>query len=259
MPVYDNIGKTYDVTRRADAFITRRLSYYLNIKDGGTYLDIACGTGNYTIALCHPGARFWGIDESSQMIDTAHSKANHIGWCQGTTEALPFRDGSFSGAVCVLVIHYFKDLLQVFSEVARVLLRGNFVVFTATPEQMRHYWLNHYFPEAMKRSIEEIPTQQEIADALHKAGFSNILLEPYEIKEGLNDFFLYSGKHKPEMYLEPQVRKGISTFTRLAGPDEVTEGCGRLKGDIRSGRIKEVIASYQSVLGDYLFITGQKL
>ena len=89
-------------------------------------------------------------------------------------------------------------------------------------------------------------------------GFPSINTEGFDIGDGLQDFFLYSGKYRPEMYLDEGVRRGVSTFASLADPEEVTSGCLRLAEDIQSGRIDEVRASYENQGGDYLFVISTK-
>ena len=253
------ITNDYDLTRCADTYITRRFAHHLNTSSGSRYLDIGCGTGNYTLALNNMGIRFTGVDRSPWMLNGARQKSDLIPWCLGTVESLPFLDGSFTGAICVLAIHYFKDILRVFSEVYRVLQRGRFIIFTATPEQMKRYWLNEYFPRAMNRSIARMPGQAEIISALHLAGFSDIEMEPYIIRDDLEDLSLYSGKHQPGIYLDPRVRAGISTFSIDAEPREIQEGCNRLRADIQSGHIKRLISTFEAgCQGDYVFIIGHK-
>lgn len=46
--VYITIGKTYDRTRKADPFLVERIIHYLQPSVGQQYLDIGCGSGNYT-------------------------------------------------------------------------------------------------------------------------------------------------------------------------------------------------------------------
>ena len=58
MPVYNRIGKSYDATRRADPFIANRLAHHLDIHSQGIYLDAACGTGNYSLALAAKGGEW---------------------------------------------------------------------------------------------------------------------------------------------------------------------------------------------------------
>jgi ubiquinone/menaquinone biosynthesis C-methylase UbiE len=48
---YDAIGIGYDSTRRPDLRIAARIQALLEPRAGGHYLDVACGTGNYTITV----------------------------------------------------------------------------------------------------------------------------------------------------------------------------------------------------------------
>ena len=110
----------------------------------------------------------------------------------------------------------------------------------------------------MARSIVQMPGLQAIVQALRQSGFASVHSEPYEVQAGLQDLFLYGGKHRPESYLDHRVRAGISTFAALADPCEVGVGCRELSQDIESGRTAEVVARYRHALGDYLFVMGEK-
>ena len=167
--VYDHIGGGYDATRRAGPAITDRLIHHLAPRDGGGYLDVACGTGNYTLALAGNGLAMTGIDRSSVMLDAARAKAPEVAWRHGGAENLPFDDGVFDGALCTLAIHHFDDLALATTEVWRVIRAGRFVIFTATPAQMQGYWLNRYFPAAMARAAAQMPTLDDLMAALRRA------------------------------------------------------------------------------------------
>jgi hypothetical protein len=149
--------------------------------------------------------------------------------------------------------------VRVFQELARILKSGSILVlFTATAEQMESYWLNHYFPVAMQRSIMQMPTLSHTLTCLQAGGFSIDKCEPYFISPSLQDLFLYSGKNRPEMYLDERMRQGSSTFASLADPDEVTKGCTKLTDDLASGHFNEVYRQYDDRNGDYLFVRAIK-
>lgn len=97
-----------------------------------------------------------------------------------------------------------------------------------------------------------------ILESLKKAGFSIVGVETFLVQPDLQDFFLYSGKYNPSIYLDEKVRSGISTFASLAFPEEIELGCGKLQKDIESGRIYQVLDEYRSESGDYLFIVAEK-
>ena len=177
-------------------------------------------------------------------------------------QSLPFDVGSFAGATCINAIHHFADLGRAFCEIARVLAAGaRFVIFSATAEQTSCYWLNHYFPIAGQRAVEQLPTTQSIEAALGESGLAVTGVEPYEVPADPVDLFYYAGKHRPEIYLDPAVRAGISMFADLADPGEVADGVERLRIDIQTGRIVDVSNSWcqaASVPGDYTFFVAQK-
>jgi ubiquinone/menaquinone biosynthesis C-methylase UbiE len=256
--LYDLLGQNYDSTRRADPFILSRLTHHLSSLQAGKILDVGCGTGNYSIELANRGLAVSGIDRSERMIESASQKASNVSWFLGDAEALPFEDDSFSGAICTLAIHHFKELEKPFQEIFRVVYRGQFVSFTATPEQMEGYWLNEYFPEAMRKSIEQMPALDRVKISLSRAGFGKIKTETYEIRPDLKDRFLYCGKHSPELYLDATIRAGISTFSNIANRSEVERGCKRLAEDIHTGVIHKVIKNYEHPNGDYLFVIAWK-
>ena len=53
--LYDRIGSTYAKTRLADPGIAQNLAREIRLTSSGTYLDLACGTGNCTVALSSLG------------------------------------------------------------------------------------------------------------------------------------------------------------------------------------------------------------
>ena len=65
-----------------------------------------------------------------------------------------------------------------------------------------------------------MPSLEVVVNHLH-VDFGSIHTEPYELSDALQDLFLYSGKHRPALYLDPRIRAGISTFAALAEPDKV--------------------------------------
>ena len=258
MPIYNRIGKSFDATRRADSFISSRLAFHLGIKSQAIYLDAACGTGNYTLALAEKGGEWHAVDQSVQMIEKASAKSGNVKWKLANVAALPFADANFDGAVCTLAIHHFASLDSAFGEIRRVLKPKNpsLVIFTSAPEQTANYWLAEYFPKAIEKSAGQLPDLKTISDALQNAGFSHIETEPYQVQEDLQDLFLYSGKFQPELYLDAAFRANISTFSLLAEEDEITAGCKGLAADIEDGKIEEIIKRHINT-DDYLFVIAK--
>lgn len=256
---YDQIGIGYNTTRKADPFLTQKLVEHLQPKKNGNYLDMGCGTGNYTIALQEKGYQMIGVDPSTTMLEQAKLKNGAIDWKQGLAENTELPSQSVDGIVAFLTIHHWTDLEKGFSELFRVLKpNDNLVVFTSTPKQMKGYWLCHYFPEMMTACIEQMPSLETVKKAMEQGGFKQFKTDSYAIRPDLEDKFLYSGKHNPELYFDSQIQKGISSFSALANQVEVAQGLSQLREDISSGKINEIVKSYDNQLGDYLFIITRK-
>ena len=256
---YDTIGIDYNQTRKADPYLTERHLHHLNPTTSGLYLEIGCGTGNYTDALQQKEYSFIGIDPSNEMLDKAKQQNTQIDWHLGQAEATGLKSESINGIVAHLTIHHWTDLEKAFAELDRVLVpNGKIVIFTATPEQMKGYWLEHYFPKMIKDSIDVMPSYERIETAMTPSNFSIVQTEKYFVKPDLKDQFLYCGKFDPNFYFNEQIRRGISSFSAISNAEEVKAGLDLMKRDMVSDKIKEVMKSYENDLGDYLYIVAQK-
>ncbi|CAM1357763.1 class I SAM-dependent methyltransferase [Tenacibaculum xiamenense] len=255
---YDKIGVNYNETRKADKFLTERLIHHLKPVNYELYLDIGCGTGNYTSELQTKGMNLIGIDPSEQMLSKAKSLNDNVDWRVGSSEKTGLSENSIDGIVATLTIHHWSDLESGFKELSKILkTNGRIVIFTSTPEQMKGYWLNHYFPKMLSNSINQMPSLEGVKDAMGKNNISLEKTEKYFIRPDLQDQFLYCGKDFPDLYFDEQIREGISSFSSLANQKEVNEGLLKLKEDVKSGRINEIMNLYKNDLGDYLYIVGK--
>lgn len=258
-PIYNTIGKQYNSTRNADAYIAGRLYALLHPQKDGRYFDIGCGTGNYTRALTDMGLQLTGIEPSDVMITKA--KANHpdIQFIQSNVEALPFENNSFDGGMGTFTIHHWDDVQKGLKEINRILKPGSrFVLLSFTPDQLMNYWLSHYFPNTMKKSAEAVERSDKMMDLFKSCGFAEVDTEKYFVHEGLTDYFLYANKYHPAAYLDPQIRNGASSFTLYADEAEVKRGLLQLEQDISNGSIQDIINRYENDLGDYLFYCATK-
>jgi ubiquinone/menaquinone biosynthesis C-methylase UbiE len=72
--IYDSIGAGYDRHRRADPGIAADLFEMLGAPGAGRYLDLACSSGNYTIALAKLGYSLSGLGISQRLLTAARAK-----------------------------------------------------------------------------------------------------------------------------------------------------------------------------------------
>jgi hypothetical protein len=103
------------------------------------------------------------------------------------------------------------------------------VLFTWDPATSRDTWVvSDYFP-----CFEElIPAGYELGMTLERLGGGRI--EPVPIPHDCLDGFYHAYWRRPEAYLDPRVRAGISAFA-LMDSASVEEGLARLASDLESG------------------------
>lgn len=88
--------------------------------------------------------------------------------------------------------------------------------------------------------------------------FRTISGAPFQVTNQLQDLFLYSGKDRPEIYLNQKVRANISSFATQCPSAELENGLRVLRSDIETHRIRDVIRSYCGSAGDYAFVIADK-
>ncbi|MGB5376855.1 class I SAM-dependent methyltransferase [Muriicola sp.] len=94
---YDTIGLRYNATRKADPYLFEQLHALLNPKKDGVYVDIGCGTGNYTHEFHKKGYSFIGIDPSKEMLLQAKARNSTIVWTMGAAKNTGLAENSVDG------------------------------------------------------------------------------------------------------------------------------------------------------------------
>ncbi len=133
--MFDSIAPTYDRLNHILSLDVDRLWRRHAIKavvDGTAQqiLDVACGTGDSTIAIARsaaPGSRITGADISEGMMALVRSKAEKAGVADRISlqvadgEDLPFGEGSFDRVTCAFGIRNFEHKELGLKEFYRVL------------------------------------------------------------------------------------------------------------------------------------------
>ena len=131
--MFDSIAPTYDrlnhiLSFGIDRSWRRRLVRRVvdSVPSGGTVkvLDVACGTGDVSLALRRKGMDVTGADISGKMLDIARVKAPDINFVYGNAAGLPFGDGTFDCVTIAFGIRNFDMRPQCIKELRRVLKDG---------------------------------------------------------------------------------------------------------------------------------------
>ena len=233
MPVYDNIGPGYSRHRCADPRIVEKTVNTLGLAPPGILADVGAGTGNYSRAIADLGFHIRAVEPSEAMHRQAISH-DAVDWYRGTAEAIPLPDHSVDGVFCILASHHFSSLASAADEMARICSTGPLVWLTFDPRMAETPWISDYFPEIWERAFAIAPPLEGVCRLLEIHTRRHVTIIPWSVPHDLQDRFMAAGWRTPELYLDPEVRAGISAFA-LAGQDALDDDLERLKKDIESG------------------------
>lgn len=168
-------------------------------------LDIACGTGDLSIALAAIKPKtITGLDIAVNMLEIGKEKVNRIGlsglisFVHGDSEKLPFSNGSFNLTTAAFGVRNFENLDKGLSEMNRVLSPGGRVLILEFSRVDRIPWkwlFNFYFRfilptigrivsghnaayTYLPESVGQFPSGQDFLKHLEKAGFEKTTLTP---------------------------------------------------------------------------------
>ena len=219
--LYDEIGPNYPATRRADPRIAAAIEEALGA--ARTVVNVGAGTGNY-----EPSAReVTAVEPNAAMI--ARRPPGAAPCVQASAEELPFPDASFDAAMAVMTIHHWDDVGRGLDELRRV-ARGPVVVFTWDPALAGTQWLtSEYLPQLIELDTMRFLPPAEVATAL---GGGDV--RPVPVPRDCRDGFIEAYWARPEAYLEPAVRAGMSGMVQL-DQGVVERAMDRLRADLESG------------------------
>ena len=166
-----------------------------------TVLDIACGTGDFSIeALRHGVERVVGADISENMLAVAREKAREKGledrleFRYGDSENLDFEDGTFDAVTVAFGVRNFEHLERGLAEMCRVLRPGGKVVVLefSTPErfpmkQLYRFYFKQILPrvggfvsgdrkayEYLPASVFAFPQGDRFLQIMRSCGYRNV-------------------------------------------------------------------------------------
>jgi len=214
--LYDRIGVNYADLRRPDPRIAAAIARALG--PARTVLNVGAGAGSY-----EPDDReVTAVEPSIEMIRKRAPEAGRA--VQAFAEDLPFDDGQFDAAMAVLTVHHWQDRAAGLAEMRRV-TRGPIVILTY--DASFRPWLTDYLPDLATLDEAIMPDLTEFERWL-----GPVHIEPLPIPHDCTDGFLYAYWRRPEAYLDPKIRSGISSFWALDG---LEAGLEKLAADLNSG------------------------
>jgi len=217
--LYDSIGRKYTDVRREDPRIAARIRAALG--DARTVVNVGAGAGAYEPADLEVTA----VEPSETMI--AQRPEGSAPVVRAFAEELPFEDRRFDAAMVVLSDHHWSDHERGLAELRRVARRV--VVFTWDPATVHDFWLVSDYLPCFEDLIPKGFRIEQTIEALGGAG-----VEPVQVPHDCVDGFMGAYWRRPDAYLDPQVRAGISACA-LMDRKCLEDGVARLAADLESG------------------------
>ncbi len=219
---YDRIGIGYRQVRRPDPRIAARVEAALG--DARTVLNVGAGTGSYEPA----GREVIAVEPSRVMI--GQRPAGTAPAVKASAEDLPFEDDSFDAAMAIITVHHWANLAAGLAEMKRV-ARERVAVLSFDPAPMAGLWLvRDYFPRTLEIHGDSMPPIEDLAALLGPSA----TVEPVPIPNGCEDGFFCALWDRPELHLDPEVRRASSVW-HLMEAEETERGLAALRANLRSG------------------------
>ena len=152
---------------------SERLADSADLRAGWNVLDVACGSGNTSLAAARQGAHVVGVDYVPSLLDDGRTRATaerlDVEFRLGDAEDLPADDDSFDAVVSVFGTMFAPDHRRTAGEIVRVARPGATVALASwTPDgfigQMFGVIGRHVAPPAGVRSPLLWGTESNVAD-----------------------------------------------------------------------------------------------
>lgn len=200
--IFDSISPKYDflnhlLSAGVDFYWRKKALKLTKINGSAKLLDVACGTGDFSIAAKKFGVKnITGADLSINMLKIFNEKTEDIKGrtVQCVAENLPFKNETFTNITVAFGVRNFYDILEGFKSFNRVLKeegKATVLEFRMPSNQVIKAFYNFYFttilplvgrviskdPEAytyLPESVQEFDQKIDIPKLLREAGFNKI-------------------------------------------------------------------------------------
>lgn len=224
--IFNDIAPKYDLlnhllSMNIDKGWRRKAMRYIGENEKGHLLDVACGTGDFSIAALRAGVRkVTGIDISENMVEVGRKKIAEAGLSSvidlrtGDSEKMEFTEGVFDVVTVAFGVRNFEHLELGLKEMQRVLKPGGKAIILefSMPEhfpmkQMYKFYFRSILPSIggwisgnkaaysyLPESVMKFPQGQAFLDIMTACGFTEVMRQ--KLSFGIAS--LYIGKKPRE-------------------------------------------------------------
>ena len=201
--IFNDIAPKYDLlnhllSMNIDKGWRRKAMKYIGEKEKNRLLDVACGTGDFSVAAHQAGVKHvTGIDISVNMVEIGKKKVQHLGLdgkidlMEGDSEQMVFSDDTFDAVTVAFGVRNFEHLELGLKEMLRVLRPGGKVIILefSMPEyfpmkQLYKFYFRYILPTLggwisgnkgaysyLPESVMKFPQGHDFLNIMQKSGF----------------------------------------------------------------------------------------
>jgi SAM-dependent methyltransferase len=200
-------GATYeDFMGRWSRRLAPRFVTWLGVPGGAHWLDVGCGTGALTDAICRRAepASVVGCDPAGPLIEYARSQSRdaRASFVVAGAGALPSRPGGYGSVTSLLALNFFPDPGAAVREMRSLTASGAVVSacvwdYGGGMEFLRRFWDAAAEADPAARALDEgrrfpLCRPEALAGLFEGGGLGDVRCEPIEIPTvfaGFDDFW----------------------------------------------------------------------
>lgn len=205
--MFNTISGKYDILNHllsfgTDIYWRRTMVRMIKQRNKKEVLDIACGTGDLTLALWKEGMNVTGLDIAEKMVEIARKKSARFDrgkrdiprYIISSASDLPFNNSTFDAVTISFGIRNFEDRKRALNEIKRVLKPSGLVAIMEFSTPGNRFWrflfgfyFNKVLPLAGKiisrhsqaysylpESVSNFPVPEKFSVELRESGFTNL-------------------------------------------------------------------------------------
>jgi SAM-dependent methyltransferase len=236
-------GATYEsFMGRWSRLLAPRFVSWLPVRPGAHWLDVGCGTGALSDAICAEAApaSVVACDSSESFIEYArqHQLDQRISFFVAAVGHLPTRQGGFDSVTSALALNFFPNPEAAIEEMHRITAKGGLVSacvwdYAGRMEFVRRFWdsaaaLDHNAVDLDEGRRFPICRPEALVPLLRRGGLGDVVCESIEIPtrfDSFNEFWtpFLGGTGPAPSYvasLEPRRREALADQLERSLPRE---------------------------------------
>jgi len=203
--IFDDISPKYDLLNHLlsggiDFYWRKKALKLGKVKSSNVLLDVACGTGDFSISAKKFGiTKIFGSDLSNNMLHYFRKKDDTISGklTQSVAETLPYKDKTFDIITVAFGVRNFYDILEGLNEFHRALKSGGkalILEFRLPSNKLLRFFYSIYFNRLLPSigkliskdkeayqylpdSVNEFDLKIDLVSLCKKAGFKSVKKE----------------------------------------------------------------------------------